>query len=283
MSKEKREKKPKSLASKIVSWVLTGVFGILFLFVMAGTIDGMVHKKENFGETLRFGWASFVVQSDSMANKDDPHCLNVGTAILTYKENMETVYKRYESGDKMIDVSFFDYYSSNAAEPEDTSLNDRTVNRRKVMTHRIRQIVKKPEVKLGEGRYIIYASGTNPGTDQQAGQYQVFTERYYLGTVKLNSPFLGGFFKFIGSVWGLLILLLIPALYLVIASVLDIFKAFKEDEEPKKVTANGADIDGGNRLSGMSEEDKARLKQELLNEMVENKRREKNSKGGITY
>ena len=38
--KEKRVKKPKSKARKIIEWVLTGIFLALFAFVLAGQIDG---------------------------------------------------------------------------------------------------------------------------------------------------------------------------------------------------------------------------------------------------
>ena len=64
--KEKKPKRPKSKARKIIEWVLVGIFGAIFAFAAAATIDGMIHKNENYGQSLRFGVGTFVVQTDSM-------------------------------------------------------------------------------------------------------------------------------------------------------------------------------------------------------------------------
>lgn len=68
--------------------------------------------------------------------------------------------------------------------------------------------------------------------------------------------------------WGLIILLLIPAGYLIVTSSIDIFKAVKEEEEKE---ANAAPVEG-ERLSQLSEKDKQRLKDELLDEMLKSKK-----------
>ena len=51
--KEKRVKRPKSKARKIIEWVFTGIFLVLFAFVLIGQIDGMAHKKEKAPKSLR--------------------------------------------------------------------------------------------------------------------------------------------------------------------------------------------------------------------------------------
>jgi hypothetical protein len=65
------------------------------------------------------------------------------------------------------------------------------------------------------------------------------------------------------------VLLLIPAFYLVISSVIDIFKAYKEPEEKDVIVVkeNSGEVQ-------LSEEDKKRLKEELLKEMLEKKKGE---------
>ena len=273
MSKEKKEKKPKSLTAKIIEWVITGVFGVLFLFAFAGFIDGMVHKKQYFGETLRFGWATFVVQTDSMADH-----LPVDSAIITYRESPKKIFNMIQNGKDNIDASFFDYCDTPAPDPS-PELDYRTPHKKMVMTHRIIGAFEKTDVKEGDGRYVFYAAGTNPSSDQVGNQYQVFTEKEYLGVVKICSNFLGGFFKFVSSIWGLLILLLVPAFYLVIVSVLDIFKAYKEDDEKEVVATQNADGtavasegSGSSRLDSLSDAQREKLKQELLQEMIEKKK-----------
>ena len=85
------------------------------------------------------------------------------------------------------------------------------------MTHRLREVHVNEDRAFGEGHYIFVASGINTmGLNSREGQYQIFTEAQYLGTVKSANKFLGRTMNFISSVWGLLILLLIPLLLLIL-------------------------------------------------------------------
>ena len=82
----KKVKKEKSRTRKIIEWVITGVFLAIFLFFGASSIDGMMHRKDNFGQTLRFGVGNFVVLTDSM----EPE-YKVNTAIITRKESFKSI------------------------------------------------------------------------------------------------------------------------------------------------------------------------------------------------
>ena len=277
--KEEKVKKPKSKTRKIIEWVLTCIFLALFAVIGIAQIDGLINKKNHYGQQIRFGFGTFIVQTDSM----EPE-YKVKTALITFLEDPEKIYKRYEAG-KTIDVTFFDAYASENAYtiPEDhPNLTKRTVATKYPMTHRLQEIHINENVKKGEGRYVFITAGINTRSknmgwqegnpDITIDQYQAFTEKELLGVVSVNSPFLGGVFGFVSSIWGLLILLLIPSFYLIITSVIDIFKAYKEPEE---VPAEGVKIDNPN--SGevvLSEEDKKRLKEELLKEMLEKKKGE---------
>ena len=274
-----KPKKPKSKARRIIEWVLIGIFGTLFLIVGAGQIESMVHKDTYFGQPIRFGVGSFIVQTDSM----EPE-YKVDSAIITYRQDPETIYKNFTSG-KTVDITFMDWYMSDTSfdQPTDkASYYNRTDPIRNkdgslaaiAMTHRLREIHVDASKEVGKGRYHFIVSGINPeGNRSHPGQYQVFTEQYILGVVVLNSNFLGGVFSFVASPWGLFVLLLVPAFYLVIVSTLDIFKAMKE---PKEVAA-GADkpSSGVADLSQLSEKDKQRLKQEMLNQLLAKKAAEK--------
>ena len=277
--KEEKVKKPKSKTRKIIEWVLTGIFLALFAVIGIAQIDGLINKKNHYGQQIRFGFGTFIVQTDSM----EPE-YKVKTALITFLEDPEKIYKRYKAG-KTIDVTFFDAYASENAYtiPEDhPNLTKRTVATKYPMTHRLQEIHINENVKKGEGRYVFITAGINTRSknmgwqegnpDITIDQYQAFTEKELLGVVSVNSPFLGGVFGFVSSIWGLLILLLIPSFYLIITSVIDIFKAYKEPEE---VPAEGVKTDNPN--SGevvLSEEDKKRLKEELLKEMLEKKKGE---------
>ena len=257
VEQKKKVKKPKSKLRKTIEWILTGLFLVLFGIVMAGQIDGLVHRKEHYGQQIRFGYATFVVKTDSM----EPE-YKVDSAIVTYLQDVNTIIERFNKGEN-VDVTFMDVYTGPAT-PDTPEFTSRTTITNYPMTHRLREVHKT------ETGYVFIASGINIGAHlSAANQYQAFTEAELLGVVVANSNFLGVFFGFIGSPLGLLALLLIPAMYLVITSVIDIFKAYKEpDEQP---AAEGQVVDTG--TIDLSEEDKKRLKAELLDEMMNKKKK----------
>ena len=235
--KEKRVKKPKSKARKIIEWVLTGIFLALFAFVLAGQIDGMVHKKEHYNQQLRFGYGTFVVKTDSMEPK-----YMVGTALITYNEDADKIYERFQKGEE-VDITFVDVYNTNneyTSPLNNPELTKRTDPTGVPMTHRVKEVHVNNNQEKGKGKYTFITAGINTRStnlgwkegepDIVINQYQAFTEKEVLGRVTVNSAFLGGVFSFVGSPLGLLVLLLIPAFYLVVASVIDIFKAYKEPE-----------------------------------------------------
>ena len=279
MAKEKKEKKPKSKARKIIEWVLTGLFLVLFAIAGIAQIDGLVNKNKHYGQQIRLGYATFVVKTESMEPK-----YMVDSAIITYLEDADKIYERYQNNED-VDVTFYDVYT---AETEYTKpLNHPELTKRTdpaspvfntPMTHQVKEIHINPLLKKGQGRYTFITAGINRRSvymgwkegdpDLTINQYQVFTEKELLGVVIINSNFLGAVFNFVGSPFGLLALLLIPALYLIITSVIDIFKAYKEPEE---VPAEGVNPNKGNL--DLSEEDKKRLKEELLEEMLNKKKK----------
>ena len=294
MKKEKREKKPKSLARKIIEWTLLGVFGVLFAFVMAGQIEGMINRDKNFGQLLRFGWGSFVVQTDSM----EPD-LPKGSAIITYKADADDIYKQYleygifdawmndTQSEKHIDITFQNgtKYGPIHVEPSKKSVNHQIPDPY-VFTHRLVEIqVDETKVK-GQGRYTFICQGINDqGLAAKKNQFQAFNEDQILGVVQFKSNFIGWVFSALASPFGLLIFLLIPGGYLAVVSVLDIFKAMKEPEPQgptpgviKEENEDGAPSSTSNNddiLAGLSEQDKERLKKELLEKMLEEKRKGK--------
>ena len=288
--KKKVEKKPKSKARKIVEWVLTGIFGVLFIFLAIGFIDGMVHKNEHFGQNLKFGFGTFVVETDSMEKEyvaetgSYKKVYGIKTALITHLDSPESIYKDYQAG-KTVDLTF--YYDARAYNktyptPANTELNNRTSPAEyPIITNRLREMYVNEDVKKGQGRYIFIVSGINDMSENLGWhegeppitihQYQAFTEEHLLGRVVIGSAFLGGVFSFVSSIWGLLVLLLIPAFYLIITSVIDIFKAYKEpEEEVASASPKGEDKPKGS--VELSEADKKRLKEELLQEMLEKKK-----------
>lgn len=286
MSEEEKkqvQKKPKSKARKIIEWVLTGLFLVLFAIVGIAQIDGMVHKGEHHGQMLKFGYGTFVVKTESMEPK-----YKKGDALVTQLQSFEKIYKDYQAG-KDIDVTFWydinaynEVVASEFAVPQNNPQLTELISPATypIITHKVMEIRINESKKAGEGRYYFIAAGINDSVasavDPNTGkvkQYQVFTEKYLLGRVVIGSAFLGGVFSFVSSIWGLLILLLIPAFYLIITSVIDIFKAYKEPEEAVEGAGEGVEgAPSNNKEIDLSEEDKKRLKEELLQEMLSKKK-----------
>ena len=274
---KKREKKPKSKVRRILEWTGFGIIAALFVFAMVAQIDAMVHKDENLGQQLRFGVGSFVVETNSM----EPDYM-VDSAIVTYKKSPEEIYKQHnENPDQPIDLTFsYQFYPS--FKPKDSTLtnqtNDHAIPRElngHPMTHRLREILVDNSQPVGQGHYIFVVAGINPDSTWALNQYQVFDERYLLGVVVLNSNALGQIFKFIASPWGLFGLLLIPAFYLVISSMIDIFRVLKEPEEA------AASSGGSGTVSSIDEKDRERLKQEMLLQMLDEKRKAKQAQNAV--
>ena len=232
----------------------------------------MVHKEENYNQTIRFGMGTFVIWTDSM----EPE-IKVDDMIITFKEDSEKFGERLKNGET-IDIAFADvdlglyFFEPDTPEFKKENGGERSKETKMVMTHRLREVHVNEDVEFGKGRYYFVTSGINTGgVESKEGQYQVITEKEYLGTVKVVNTFLGKFMSFVSSPYGLIILLLVPAAYLIVVSSMDIYKAVKEDEAASNEPSNLS----GDHLSNISEADKERLKNEILEEMMQKKKEKK--------
>ena len=247
-----KNKKPKSKARKIIEWILTGLFAVIFVFFGVMTIVGQVTKKDNFNVPRYGDYQVLEVLTDSMSPK-----YKVKSAVFVKKIK----YEKFEVGD---DITFMWRINSSVGEMP--------------MTHQLLEI-QTPE-ETGTGHYRFVAHGINKNSKQCngdcTGQTQVFDETKVLGKVVGHSVVIGAVFNFMTKPIGLLLLLLIPALYLIVTSVIDIVMAVKDDEDDKVVIEGAtSEVKTDDPLKGLSKEDIARLKEEMLNEMIEEKQKEK--------
>ena len=253
------EKIKKTKLRKILEIVFWSIFGLFFVGFAYVYIGGLVTKEKNFGVPEYFGYQVMVVQTDSMEDE-----YPVGCAVFVKKVDPETL----EIGD---DITF--YYS------------------KMVYTHRLY------EITVEDGVTMYHAHGINKASTQCGGgvpadctyQHQDFPADVILGKVVGKSVFVGGVYNFMTSVPGLLVLLLLPTAYIITSTMIDLYKKLKEEERLEEEAANnGPSPSGGSSsnvitnvdssvLSDLSPEEKERLKQELLNEMLE-ERSKKNGK-----
>lgn len=269
---EKQEKKPKSKLRKAIEWTGTALLGIVFAFVAVCNVAKLLTRNE-YGLGTSFGYSSYVVLTNSM----EPS-YKVKTAIIAYKDDPQKICDMFDEikdlnlemdDERNINLTFFDAYKGKHPTGID-SINNQTSPIKAVMTHQMFRYEIDESKTEGQGRYIFFVHGINTESENyKPNQYQVFTEKELLGRVVQNSVVLGAISQFLTSVWGLFICLLIPALYLIISSVIDVYKAvkMKEDEEDLVVDTQ----DGSTSVNEISEEQYEKLKKEMINEMINGK------------
>ena len=256
--KDKKPKKPKSKARKIIDWVVTGVFAALIVGVGVIQIINKTSKNQ-----FVLGPQYQKVLTDSMAP-----VYKVNDIIVIEKTSAEDLYKRVNEKHQDVDISF--YWMVNGQKAS--------------MTHRLMTVTysETPIVDPDTGdnvHYTFVAHGINKTSEWCKGtggyydctsQTQEFHETALIGRVVRKSPIM----TFATSIWGLLVLLLVPCMYLIIASVFDIVKALDDKEE---VPAEGEVVGEASDkpkdpLAGLSEKEKEKLKKQMLDEMLGKKK-----------
>ena len=265
--KKDNEKKPKSKARKIIDWVVTGVFATLIVGVGTVFVLNRFSKNQNV-----LGAAYQKVLTDSMSP-----VYKVNDIIVVKKTDPQKIYTWVNEG-KDVDVSF---RVKDIVEP--VSLINTFKNSDVSMTHRIltAEYSEAPLVDEITGvtyHYTFVTHGINTqsewcksasGYNDCTNQTQKFHENALIGKVERKSHLL----TFATSVWGLLILLLVPCMYLITASVFDICKALdktEENPEPGEVSEEGKRVIGSkdDPLAGLSDKEKEKLKKQMLDELL---------------
>lgn len=268
--------KKKSKVKKICNWIIAGLFGSLLVTL---TIFNLVNKFT--GDGFVFGSQYPMVLTDSM----EPEYMVGDVLVINKIKNYDDLIEQYRFGDDGIENSEDD--ASSVILPGTTTLTEGAKidltfyyditgsGKEYSVTHRLSQVIIRDDVEVGNGKYIFTTHGINTNSEQCStnggdctGQTQTFDETKVIGKVKEVNGFLTIVYTAFTSTWGLLILILIPATYLIITSVIDIVKSMSEKEESPSSTGN-TNQSKDNLLQQLSPEDLERLKKELLNELLE--------------
>lgn len=281
MAKEKKIKKEKSKVRKILEWVGTGIFVALITFSAVVLLTTKIQRKNspNPNAPAKIGHTYFpvVVLTSSM----EPLYMT-GDAIFIKEISCETIRTYYKdeetySEKAKINLTFFDNYMDLISSEETAHVaaaygkTYRTSNIKRTMTHQLFYMTVDESIEYGKGRYHFFVNGINPNSGSASApyEYQVFTESELYGQATGSSAFIGWVFRAAESPWGLVVLLIIPSLYMVLSSVIDVVKAYKEEG------ADGQEPPQENALDSLSKKDRERLKQELLEQMIEDKKKKK--------
>ena len=261
--KEKKPKKPKSKARKIIEWVLTGLFTAAIIGVIVVQIINKTSKNQ-----FALGPQYQKVLTDSMSP-----VYKVNDIIVVEKTSPEDLYKRVNEKHEDVDLSF------------KWDVNGEIVS----MTHRLISVTYsetpfEDRETHAEVHYVFVAHGINKESEwckgtggymDCTGQTQTFNELAIIGRVTRKSPIM----TFATSIWGLLVMLLIPCIYLIVVSVFDIVKALDDKEETAAEGAEGGEVVGetvepANKdpLAGLSDKEKEKLKKQMLDEMLGKKK-----------
>ncbi len=237
-----KAKKPKSKTRKIIEWSVTG-----FFLVLIGIVAGFKIYQVTSGDHAIFGTQYPVVLTDSM---EDVYM--VDDVLIVEKVDPSEV--KVED-----DVSF--YYDIN---------QDGQVE---MVTHRLSYVAYIEDASLNDGyHYNFAAHGINKVSDQCGGgdctyQIQEFHEDVLIGKVTGKSQFLRVTNQVFASPITLIVLIVIPALYVIITSVIDLFKTLEENDIDEAKAAQG----GHESLENLDASDIERLKKEMLDEMLKKK------------
>jgi hypothetical protein len=275
-SNEKVDIKKKSKVKKIFNWIIAGVFGSLLVTI---TIFNLVNKFA--GDGFIFGSQYPMVLTDSM----EPEYMVGDVLIINKVKSYSDLVEEYRLGDDGVENTDDDAVITtgvgtttlaDGATMDLTFLYDIAgIGKEFSVTHRISRVVIRESLLEGEGRFFFTTHGINTDSEQCAtnggdctNQTQSFDERKVIGRVQGVNGFLTVVYSVFTSTWGLLALILIPAIYLIITSVVDIVKTLSEKEEVPS-SNNNMGIAKDELLSQLSPKDLERLKKDLLNELLD--------------
>lgn len=282
-----REKKEKSKTRKIIEGIGLGVFvaliGFVSVILITSTVKKFSNKKNPYEPTNIAGvYFPLIVRTDSM----EPDYMTK-SAIFIKKQSYTAIIEDFNNG-KNVDLTFDDNYTTTFTyTPEDLAaleangkneIGRTTLDQAmRTMTHRLFYVRINEDKEVGQGKYMFFVAGINLSEHQsQSNQFQVFTENELYGRVIGTSRFVGWCFTAAESPIGLIVLLLIPSLYMVVSSIVDLAKVSKE-EQLEAETIDGQIVnetevsektENNDPLAGLSDEDRKRLKEEMLNQML---------------
>lgn len=264
----KKEKKPKSKKRKIIEWSITGLFLALLC-----TVAGFRIYQAASGNSSVFGTQFPVVLTDSMETD-----YMVGDVLKVSNAKPEEIKEAFDRGEQ-IDLSF--------------KWNIGTYSKPNIqmMTHRIVDVMYFEDAEQNINlcytyndnvysfdnrgyHYTFVTHGINKNSKQTkegedlTKQLQFSREDQLVGRVKGKSQFLRVMNQIFTSVWTLILLILVPGLYIVITSVLELFSTLDDDEDEKLVTEGAKISTSDDPLKGLSDEDKERLKKQMLDELM---------------
>lgn len=281
-----RTKAKKTVFQKIMS-VVDAILTIFIVLVAALEITAVATKGNNYGVPSIMGYQISVVVTDSMAKDEDGKTLYpVGDGIICKKVDFDSI----NIGDDV----FFHAYITGTVEGVTTSDTEINIihrvfgegtdsnNNKYYLAHGVNKDATNYSASQAQ---IIYATNTTSSlstVDYNGESYKVNARGVLLGKLVSSSTVLGGFVNAMQQPVTIILLIIIPCVIIAISSIVDIVKVKNTpDEELEAKYGDGSKAptkpEPKTDLSGYSEEEKEKLKKQMLEKMLEDA---KNNKGG---
>ncbi|MCI2069080.1 MAG: hypothetical protein LKJ88_05840 [Bacilli bacterium] len=281
----KKETNKKKGAWKIIEKILDWVVGIFVVFIAAIEIISLATSRSNYGVPSFFGLQISVVATDSMAyDASGKEVYPVGDGLIIKKPSFSSL----AIGD---DITFYGYYNDIGgtvtvhriiAKETDASSSKtyfvcQGTNSYKHSTI-LNQVQKVYETESDSTYFTSYKNKT--GNDKYGlDNKEVTAYGVYMGKVASSSKALGGFYTAMKQPWAVILMIFIPCLIIAGTSIADIIKLKKTpDEELEKEYGDQSKKKDNpdDPLAGLSEEEKKKLKQEMVEKML----KDQQEKGG---
>ena len=284
-----RTKAKKSVFQKIMGVVDT-ILTVFILLVAALEITAVATKGNNYGVPSVFGYQISVVVTDSMAKDENGETLfPVGDGIVCKKVDFDSI----QIGDDI----FFHAYVTGTVEgvttPEaEINIIHRvfgqgtdTYGAKYYLAHGVNKDATNYSASQAQIIYADPSSASVSSIDYNGESYSINAKGVLLGKLAVSSPVLGGFVNAMQNPVTIILLIIIPCGVIAVSSIIDIVKVKNTpDEELDNGYRGSSDKpntkpEPDNDLSGFSEEEKEKLKKQMLEKMLADAENKKD-KGG---
>jgi hypothetical protein len=285
VSSAKAKKTPFKVFKDVIDWVFT----IFIIFIAAIVVMSYASKGNNYGVPVVFGYQVSHVVTGSMAKDEKGNPVYpIGDAVFAKKE----AYSSVKVGD---DVLFYGSYLISGQAVDLVTIHrvfkigQETDGTKYFMCRGINVTeetgIDKQWQKVYEASNSYYTalktsvqSGQTVSTDDSDCDGSFTASGLYMGKVTGDSSFVGGFYTMMEQWWAVMLLILVPSLIIATSSIYDIVK-LKNTPDAELEKEYGQEeakkpVDPNNPLAGLSEEEKEKLKKEMLEDLM------KNNKGG---
>jgi hypothetical protein len=280
VQKKPKKKTPWEIVKSVFDWVL----GIFIFLIAVIEVFALATRNQNYGAPSFFGYQVLNVATGSMAyDAEGKEVYPIGIGLFARKVSFTSL----SVGD---DLAFYGYY------------NDGTGG--KITTHRVQAVMT--DAADGSTYYVcqgintyqyssianqvqyVYADEShanvtlykNGGGNLTYETKNVTAVGVYMGKIIGSSKFVGNVYTTMQKPVAVILMIAVPAALIAVSSIVDMIRIKKTPDEvlEQKYGQGGASPqkeDPADPLKGLSEEDKKKLKEQMVQDMLKENQEKK--------